>query len=240
MEYLLATTPIPFYFKENVLLIFLNKTQQKEQLFKQYILNINIRDIILKGDDMTNYEVKSFGTGFIGQLAQRIDRSSYEGKENYLDGKEISLFSNELNRKGITFDWSKVGDSSYINDVENQYKNSLDNVYTKNTKGTEIIEKHKENYTIKKLYNQNQNGSFTACYEITAKVDVSLSELKEDLGIPNGVISNCNDGYGQYDNNSHYIENKPMKNVTIKIPADKLGADINSSGFIETILNIFS
>ena len=173
---------------------------------------------------MTNFDINSFGSGLIGKVAQKIDNNSYEGKEGFLDGKEISLFSNELHKKGITFDFSKIKDSSYISNIENQYKNCLDNVFEQNTRGKKIIEENKGNYTIKKIYNQNHDGTFTACYEITANKDVNLAKLKSDLGIPNGVINACNSGYGQYDHNGSYIENKPMKDVTIKIPAEKLGA----------------
>lgn len=173
---------------------------------------------------MTNYNINSFGSGLIGKVAQKIDNNSCEGKEGFLDGQEISLFSNELNKKGITFDFSKIKDSSYMNNVEKQYQKSLDNVFEQNIRGQKVIEENKENYTIKKVYNQNLDGTFTACYEITAKTDRSLSRLKNDLGIPDGIINKCNPGYDQYDNNGGYIENKPMKDVTIKIPADKLGA----------------
>ena len=183
-----------------------------------------------------SYNLTGFGSGLIGQLAQQIDRNSYEGKEGKLDGKEISLFANELSNKGITFDFSKINDSDYINSVEEQYKNSLDNVYKQNNRAEEIIEKHKENYDIRKIYNQNSDGSFTACYEITAKVDVNLAKLKNDLKIPKGVISTCNNGYDQWDNNSHYIDNKAMKDITIKIPADKLGAETD---LIDLIIDFF-
>ena len=67
---------------------------------------------------MTNYNINSFGSGLIGKVAQKIDNNSFEGKEGVLDGQEISLFSNELNKKGITFDFSKIKDSSYMNNVE--------------------------------------------------------------------------------------------------------------------------
>ncbi len=177
---------------------------------------------------MTNYDIKSFGNGLIGNIARNIDKYSTEENKGKLDGKEISLFSSELSKKGIAFDFSKLNDASYIEKVEKEYKNALDKAFSSNPRADKVIEENKGNYSIKKIYNQNYNGSYTACYEITAKVDVNLSRLKEDLDIPAGVISDCNYGYDQWDGpGGTYIDNKPMKNVTIKIPADKLGANPN-------------
>ena len=77
-------------------------------------------------------------------------------------------------------------------------------------------------------------------YKITAKKDINLGEMKEELGIPGGVVSNCNSGYGQYDNNGHYIENKAMKNVTIKIPVNNLGENIDDRNILEKIGDFFA
>ena len=99
-------------------------------------------------------------------------------------------------------------------------------------KRNQLIEKYKDKYDIKKgqvkSYTLSQKAGhdvYVEVYFITAKKDVNLARLKEDLKIENGVISANNDGYGQYDNNGHYIENKAMKGVKIHIPVKALGAD---------------
>lgn len=174
---------------------------------------------------MTSYSISSFGTGLIGKLAQQINDYKYGDHNEKLNGNEISLFSEELSKKGVSFDFSKVNDSNYIAEVEAQYKKGIDKAYEQNARAEEIIEENKENYTIKRIYNQNLDGSYTAFYEITAKVDVNLAKLKDDLDIRKGVISQYNTGYGQWDNDGHHIDNKAMKEVTIKIPANELGGD---------------
>lgn len=77
-------------------------------------------------------------------------------------------------------------------------------------------------------------------YYITAKVDVNLSKLKKDLGIKPGIISSYNDNYEQYDYNGHYIDNKPMKDVTIKVPIHALGENIDDRNILEQIGDFLS
>lgn len=82
-------------------------------------------------------------------------------------------------------------------------------------------------------------GKNVKVYNITAKKDVNLAKLKSDLGIKEGVISASNDGYGQYDDDGHYIDNKKMKGVTIHIPMDKLGETIDERSFIDKVKDFF-
>lgn len=103
-----------------------------------------------------------------------------------------------------------------------------------------FIQKMKENYKITEgtefSFSLNKN---IKVYYIEAKADVNLATLRNDLGIAPGVISNCNEGYGQYDNNGHHIDNKPMKNVKIKIPVEDLGKTIEERGLLERALDWF-
>jgi hypothetical protein len=91
-------------------------------------------------------------------------------------------------------------------------------------KRQELIEKYSDSYDIKKVTKTALDGSKYTVYEITAKDDVNLFKLKEQLGINNGVISKYNEGYEHYDDNGGHIDNKRMKGVTIKIPVSELGA----------------
>ena len=91
--------------------------------------------------------------------------------------------------------------------------------------------------TMEYSYSQDKN---VPVYKITAKKDINLGSMKKELGIPSGVVSNCNEGYGQYDNNGHYIENKAMKDVTIKIPVETLGENIDDRNILEQIGDFFA
>ena len=101
---------------------------------------------------------------------------------------------------------------------------------------TRFIKSLKNDYniimTMEYSYSQDKN---VPVYKITAKKDINLGSLKKELGIPSGVVSNCNEGYGQYDNNGHYIENKAMKDVTIKIPVETLGESIDDRNLLEQL-----
>ena len=189
---------------------------------------------------MATYDISKLGSGYVAQVAQKIDKYSYEGQEGQLDGKEISLFIKELLNKGITFDFSKFNDSKYIQDVENQYKSSLEQAFSRNTRAQKIIEEHKNTYKFEQKYIQDMSGGFNSVYEITANKEIRLGALKDELDIPSGVISKSNDGYDQWDYNGSYIDNKPMKDVTIKVPASKLGANPDFSDKIKSLWNQIS
>ena len=186
---------------------------------------------------MATYDISKLGSGYVAQVAKRIDRFSNEGQEGRLDGTEISLFIKELFNKGITFDFSKFNDSKYIQDVENQYKSSLEKAFSGNTRAQEVIEEYKNTYRFEQKYIQDMSGGFNSVYEITANKEIKLGALKDELDIPNGVISNSNDGYDQWGYNGSYIDNKPMKGVTIKVPASKLGANPDFSDRIKNLWN---
>ncbi len=99
----------------------------------------------------------------------------------------------------------------------------------------QFIKNHKGEYNIIAKVGTSFNGKKYTYYEITAKKDVNLAKLKSDLGIAAGVVSDNNDGYGKYDNKGHYIENKAMKGVTIKIPTGTLGETIDDRSFFEQV-----
>lgn len=104
-------------------------------------------------------------------------------------------------------------------------------------KRQELIKKMEPKYTIVKGTEKLLDGTVIEVYRVTAKADVNLSRLKEDLKLNPGVVANCNDGYGKYDGpNGTYIDNKPMKGVTIKFPIDELG---KNKSFIERIAEFF-
>ena len=154
---------------------------------------------------MSHYDISKLGSGLIAKIAQRIDAHSLEGTEGQLDGKEISLFSEELSKKGIIFDFSKFSDTNYINKIEKQYREALNQAFNTNARAKKIIDENKNEYTFNKKYQQDMKGSFHSMYEITANKNINLTDLTDELDIPNGVISNNNSGYGQYDNNGSYI-----------------------------------
>ncbi len=104
---------------------------------------------------------------------------------------------------------------------------------------TNFRQKLKNEYQITVRYDYSYSlGKNVKVYDITAKKDVNLAQLKEELGIKNGVISNNNAGYGQYDYNGHYIENKPMKGVLFHIPVNSLGEEIDERSFLDKLKNI--
>ena len=101
-------------------------------------------------------------------------------------------------------------------------------------------QKMKGDYQITEKYVYSYSlGKKVKVYDITAKKDINLAGLKKELGIKAGIISNCNDGYGQYDYNGHYIENKPMKGVTFHIPVESLGEEIDDRGIWDKIKDFF-
>lgn len=101
-----------------------------------------------------------------------------------------------------------------------------------------FIKKLKNDYNITMTmeYSYSQDKKIPV-YKIVAKKDVNLAAMKKELGIRNGVIASCNDGYGQYSNDGCYIDNKEMKNVTIKIPVDKLGENFDDRNLLEQFLD---
>ncbi len=151
-------------------------------------------------------------------LAAKYDSSSNIGNnDRILNGKEIQLFTLELKNKGINFDFSKLNDKEYLENTDKTYQKEVENAQ----KRENLIEEMKDDYSISKIKDQNGN----VFYRITALKDVKLSQLKSDLKIPAGVVSEYNDGYGQWDNNGQYIENKEMRGISIKIPERQLGAN---------------
>lgn len=126
-----------------------------------------------------------------------------------------------------------------IYEVEQPQQTKTTEVDKEELKRNQLIEKYKDKYDIQKgkvrsysLSKKAGHDVYVDVYFITAKKDVNLARLKEDLKIKNGIISANNDGYGQYDNNGHYIDNKSMKGIKIHIPVDALGAD---KGFFESL-----
>lgn len=127
----------------------------------------------------------------------------------------------------------KASEPASIYNVEGpSAKQTTQTVDKDEQKRNELIEKYKDKYDIQKgkvkSYTLSQKAGhdvYVDVYFITAKKDVNLARLKKDLKIENGVISANNDGYGQYDNNGHYIDNKAMKGVKIHIPVKALGAE---------------
>lgn len=150
-------------------------------------------------------------------LASRYD-SNTEGGNNdrILNGNEIKLFTTELKKRGINFDFTKLSDTDYLGNIDKTYQKEVE--YSK--KRENLIEEMKDNYSITKFKDNNGN----VFYKITAKKDIILSQLKDDLKIPAGVVSEYNHGYGKWDNGGHHIENKSMKGITIQIPENQLGA----------------
>lgn len=158
-------------------------------------------------------------------VAVKYDSATGTGNnDRILNGKEIQLFTNDLKQKGIDFNFDKIKDVDYLENIDKTYKKEAAMAKEREA----LIEEMKDDYTITKTKDENGN----VFYQITAKKDVNLSKLKSDLKLPSGVVSENNAGYGQYDYNGHYIDNKPMKDVTIKVPERALGA---SKGVLESI-----
>jgi len=172
---------------------------------------------------MSGYAIKNFGNGFIGKIASHIDKYSFEGQEGVLDGKEISDFSNVLRKNGIIFDFSKLNETQYMSDLENQFKLSLDKSYTENPQAQKIIEENRDGYNFKKIINQNYDGSITACYEITVNKDVNLSTVLDDLDLKLKSVSDMNEGYDDWGDNGGCTTNKAMQGKTFKVEAKALG-----------------
>lgn len=104
-----------------------------------------------------------------------------------------------------------------------------------------LIEKYKDTYDIKKgkVYSYSLKKEVEV-YFITAKKDVNLSELCDNLKIDMDIVAQ-NNGYKKYSGpNGEYIGNKPMKDKQIHVPVGEFGANTTYwDDFVEWVKKLF-